>query len=123
MFTALFVAVCFLSTSNFSISKVSTYKGLTTLIVAMTCITEGHPSTCVNKAVIYHFTFYPSSVLSQLEFFPATLDLTQACHNRRDKPRTPPRTPLPSSPFSISLTFIFTLIELNKKIMFDIKSL
>lgn len=123
MSTALFVAVCFLSTSNFSIFKVSTHKGLTTLIVAMTCITEGHPSTCVNKTVIYHFTFYLSSVVSQLEFFPATLDPTQACHNRSDNARTLPRIPLPSSPFSISLTFIFTLIELNKKIMFDIKSL
>lgn len=108
-----------MSSSNFSISNVSTYKGLTALIVVMTCITAGHLCTCVNKTVIYLFTFYPSSILRQLESFPAILNPTQACHNRSDKPCTP----LPSSPFSISLTFIFTLIELNKKIMFDIKSL
>lgn len=91
--TTPFVAVCFLSPSNLSISKASTYKGLTTLIVVVTCITEGHPSTCVNKTVIYHFTFYPSFVLSQLEFFPATLDPTQACHNRGDKPVLLPAPP------------------------------
>lgn len=112
--------------SNLSVSKVSTYKGLATLIVALTCIIEGHPSTCVNKTVIYQFTFHPSCVLSQLEL-PTSLDPTQACHNCSDEARTsscaPPSSALPSPPFSISLTFIFTLIELNKEIMFDIKSL
>lgn len=108
-------------TLNFSFSKVSTKKRLGTLIVAMTCITVGHPSTGVNKTVIYLFTFSPSSVLSQLELLLAAINPTQACHNCSDKPRTPPS--LPSALFSISLTFIFILIELNKKIMFDIKSL
>lgn len=76
----------FLPTSNFSFSKVSTYKRLTTLIVEMTYITKGHLSTCVNKTVIYHFTFFPSSVVSQLEIFLSALDATQACHNCTDKP-------------------------------------
>lgn len=66
----------FVLSLNFSVFEAGTYKGLATLIVTMTCITEGHPSTCVNKAVIYHFTFYLASVQSQLEFFPATLDPT-----------------------------------------------
>lgn len=98
-----------------------TNKQLTTAIVVMTCISEGHHYLCKQDRYLSVLIFSFLS-LKPIRVFPNTLHPNQACHSSRDKPSTPHCALLPSSPFSISLTFIFTLIELNKKIMFDIKS-
>lgn len=76
-----------------------------TLVAMVTCTTEGHFSTHVNKTVIYCIRPFlrskPIRVLPQ-QFQPV------------------PSFSQPPS-LSVSLTFIFSLIELNMKIMSDIK--